>query len=457
MRYFFVLISLFTSVLFAQNVVIKGSSVLPGKQVRILIPKDYVSMQDSVFANTTTDFKGSFELRFQLEQPEVAQISIGMNKTGLLVSPGASYNLVLTLSNEKNTSYFDPQPLQLEIKNATDNGLQQQYEMLNFIYNAFVVRKFNLALRSGRTDYLDSLAFSVKNSIPSLSSPFLIDYNYWKLASLEPPIRKLTQQQIFTRFFERKAVGYRNPEYMAMLEQYFGDYFLTTSKATNMDGFANACAEGMKPLLKYIAKDDLFSGDAQLRELVVLMHLNFNYYNPSFYSGTVDAVLEQFRKESPIREHRRIAGNILVARRHLMPGTPAPALNLFDINGKEKQLSETDKIRILVFVRNACEVCKKTITDLNDLVSKYGNTLEVIVIATSDVHKPTLGFLKQNGLNWQVFTPGEDMLVYEHYNIKVFPEIILLLPGQKIGMAPAPPVGESLEFHLNRLMKQIQK
>lgn len=457
MRYFLVLLSLFTSVLFAQNVVIKGSSVLPGKQVRILIPKDYVSMQDSVFAGTITDFKGSFELRFQLEQPEVGQIAIGMNKTGLLLSPGASYNLALTLNGENNTSYFDPQPLQLEIKNASDDGLQQQYEMVNFIYNAFVVKKFNLALRSGRTDYLDSLAVSVKNSIPSLSSPFLNDYNYWKLASVESPIRKLTPQQIFARFFKKRAVGYRNPEYMAMLEQYFGDYFLTTSKATNMDGFANACAEGMKPLLKYLDKDDLFSHDTRLRELVVLMHLNFNYYNPSFYSGTVDAVLEQFKKESPFDEHRQIARNVLVARRHLMPGTSAPALELFDVNGNLKLLSETDKIRILVFVRNACEVCKKTLTDLNDLVSKYSNTLEVIVIATTDVHKPTIAFLKQNGLNWQVFTPGEDMRVYEQYNIKVFPEIILLLPRQKIGMAPAPPVGENLEYHLNRLMKQIQQ
>ncbi len=441
----------------ALPVEINGSSTLPFQVVRVIVAKDYLTGSDSVLVSGKTDFKGAFQLQFELGRVEVAEIAIGLHRTSLLLKPGASYRVALSLQPQAEAStYFDPEALEIQTKTATDEGLLDQYQSINFIFNTFVVQRFAMAQRFGRTDYLDSLGQAIHKNIPKPADPFLTQYIYWKKASLTPAIKRLTMAQIFDTYFKNKQVEYRNPEYMALLYQYFGDYYVSSSRQTGLDGFVEQAHAGLKPLVHYLATDPLFDSDARLRELILLMHLHAFYHHPAFIAGDIAALLQQIAKSSAYQEHRQMANNIISARNRLAPGSKAPDMQLFDENNKQISLPTSPMINGLVFVRPNCPVCEKLLTEMQGL-TQLSNGNARFVVVTDQVSLPRVKQqLQARGIHWPLLHPGTDILLLERLNIKVFPEVVLLYSDGRIAMAPAPTDLETLDAHLTRLAKQSE-
>jgi len=441
----------------SQNVIIKGSSVLPMKPVRIIVKEDFVSGLEKEVATTSTDFKGSFRMNFTLEKIEIAEIAVGINRVPIVLQPGADYEVALTTTSDFQTSYFDPQPLIIEVKKSTDSDLQKHYETINFVYNTFVIKYFNQIQRFGQLRYLDSLQLALSKSLPKTIHPYLKAYQYYKVSSLTPAIKKMSQQQIYTAFFKSGTIQYDNPEYMAMLDQYFADYYTSNNRLVPFDALVEAVNDGYNSLRKLISKDPFFAENNQLQELVLLFHLNANFYNPSFYPGSISRVLQQMTTQSAYNEHKIIAGNILKKRTYLSIGSQSPPLNLFDLKGRVEFIMPSQALVLVLFVKNDCEVCKKEILEFSGIKEKFGTDLSVLIVTTQDAYASTNNFLSSNKLDWQLFHTGDDVLVYERFNVKVFPEYVLLFPDGRIAMTPAPPVSQNLEYHISRLIKQLKK
>ncbi|KAF0129923.1 MAG: thiol-disulfide isomerase [Bacteroidetes bacterium] len=454
----FVFLLLFTHLgVVSQNVTIKGSSVSPIKPVRIIVKEDFVSGLEKVLATSSTDFKGSFQISVEINKIELAEIAIGLNRVPIILKPNADYEVAITVTSENQNSYFDPQPMVIEMKKTTDSGLQKHYETINFVYNTFVIKYFNQIQRFGQARYLDSLQLALSNALPKTIDPFLQNYQFYKVSSLAPAIKKMTPQQIYAAFFKSRIIQYENPEYMAMIDQYFGDYFTSGKKQIPFDDFVEAVNQGFVALKKMVLSDPLMTESDQFRELVLLFHLNANYYNPAFYSGSISRVLQQIVTQSAYNQHKIIAENILKKRAYLTPGTPSPLLKLFDSNGIVAHNMPLKSLVVALFVKNDCEVCKKEILDFSGITEKFGTDINVLIVTTQDAYKETENFLTSNKLTWQLFHTGDDMLVYERYNIKVFPEYVLLFPDGRIAMTPAPPVSQNLEYHISRLIKQLKR
>ncbi len=441
----------------SQNVTIKGSSVSPVKPVRIIVKEDFVSGLEKVLATSSTDFKGSFQISVEVGKIEIAEIAIGLNRVPIVLQPGAEYEVALTITSENQNSYFDPQPMVIEMKKTTDSGLQKHYETINFVYNTFVIKYFNQIQRFGQARYLDSLQLALSNALPKTIDPFLQNYQFYKVSSLAPAIKKMTPQQIYATFFKSRIIQYDNPEYMAMIDQYFGDYFTSGNKQIPFDALVEAVNQGFFALKMMVVSDPLMTESDQFRELVLLFHLNANYYNPAFYSGSISRVLQQIATQSAYNQHKIIAENILKRRAYLSPGTPSPPLKLYDSKGIFEFNMPTNALIVALFVKNDCEVCKKEILDFSGITEKFGTDINVLIITTHDAYKATQNFMTSNKLSWQLFHTGDDVLVYERYNIKVFPEYVLLFPDGRIAMTPAPPVSQNLEYHIGRLIKLLKK
>lgn len=437
----------------ALPVKIQGFTSLPGQLVRVIVAKDYISGTDSLITSTKTDFKGSFELIFHLETTEVSQIAIGLHRCQLLLRPGATYELSFLLNQgASSVAYFDPQPLEVSVKSATDQGMQEQFGKLNFIYNTFVVQRFAIAQRFGRIDLFDSLRLAMQAGVPAGNDSFLESYRFYKLASIAAPIKKMTPQQVFSSYFKNKPELLRNPEYMAMLDQYFGDYFLSTSKKTNFDGFVLASTQGFQSLMNYLSDDSLFEGEPALRELVMLIHLDRLFHHPAFAKGATRRIISEIATSSRYPEHRRIAENIIASREQLTFGSTAPPIRLLNAAGNNvlpDKLSE--KLLVLVFVKENCEVCIRLLDQLLPIYEKYGDQVKMLVVSTKTGFAAVKGEVAKRISGFEVAHTGDDILAYERYNIKVFPEIVLLFPDRRIAMSPAP--SENIDFHIGRFLR----
>ena len=49
----------------------------------------------------------------------------------------------------------------------------------------------------------------------------------------------------------------------------------------------------------------------------------------------------------------------------------------------------------------------------------------------------------------------DDILLLEEYQIRTFPDYIILRKGGKIGMAPAPAPDQYLDYHVRRIYKYL--
>lgn len=61
------------------------------------------------------------------------------------------------------------------------------------------------------------------------------------------------------------------------------------------------------------------------------------------------------------------------------------------------------------------------------------------------------------GFNWELLNLGDDILLLEDYQVKTFPEYIIISQNGRIGMAPAPSPEQFLDFHVRRIYKYLKK
>ncbi len=439
----------------AGEVTIKGSSTMPGKIVRLLMVKDLISGLDTTLATTTSDFKGSFELSASLTETSLAEIAIGLNRATILLSPGSVYEIALILEGQVSNSYFDAQPHILEIKQTNDGGRNDQLNTINFIFNTFVFKHFTKLQRSGNPKLIDSLKIAIDRAIPLISDPFISSYRDYKLASLSSAAEKMTNKRIFEQFFKGKSVAYTNPEYLSLLQQYFSDHYFSNNKLLHFDGFVEATRAGLKAVRQFISQDTFFGQEERLKELVLLFHLDLAYYNTAFYEGSVKSVLTELAGKAIYPEHRSIAANIIQRKTWLSPGSPFPAISLTNHKSEMVRLGgDGKKLQLLLFVSGNCAVCFKEMEQLASEIQEIGQDLHVIIVANREGFQQTVEFVAKQRLPWQVYNTGNDVLVYERLNIKVFPEYIILYPDNRIAMAPAPPLAGNLLLHLKSLVKK---
>lgn len=440
---------------FADVVKIKAVSNIPATQIRVLLPSDPVSGNFQLVASSKSDFKGNFELEFETNEITFVKLAFGIYQQELLIKPGASYHIQLSLQSSEHRSFYDTSPLEIKILEAKDGGLSNTIELINLSYNTFVVEHFQSLHRLGRMAYLDTLQLIVQNQLTGNNDAYVKNFANYKMASLEPLVKKMTIRQVYERFFQDKPIQYNNPEYMALFENFFSSYFLESSVIGSVK-LLEAIALGDQPLLELIAQDPLIGQHKVFGELVLLYHLQGLYFHPSLPPKAVENRLKFIALNSQIKLHQTIAQNIIIKRNHLAFGTEAPMIRLHDINGEIYSPNLEEKLIVLNFLKDYCPLCEHELIGLQNITGKYGEQIQIVSIATKESFQHYSKLFRSNRYQWKLLNLEQNYSLLDAYNIRIFPENIILLKKGKIGMAPAPIQEESLENHLRRLLELNQ-
>ena len=190
----------------------------------------------------------------------------------------------------------------------------------------------------------------------------------------------------------------------------------------------------------------------RLAELITIFNLQKLCYGDRGTSRLAKDHLNYIKSQTQYAEHKTIISDFFAKLNRLTPGTPAPEFTLKDSNDNEINLSDyKDGLVLLQFVDGMAPVSEHQFAELRALHNQWQDTIQILTIATHD----KMNFFKQQfeekRQDWPLLDLDDNILLLEAYNVRTFPEYILITKGNKIGDAPAPSPERYLDERVRRL------
>ncbi len=441
--------------LHARQLEISGQCNQQGALIRLIEYKDLLNLHGETIVETHADEKGGFQIQAEISQIGVFELAIDLERIMLVLKPGARYDFTIQIDkDQQNNSYFDKSHPALIINIAEDDGLQFQLESIDRLVNNFALDHFKELYQLRRYGLLDTLNRQLKDVLSVFDSDYTKIYARYKYAALEMAVRRNGGRQIIAEYFAAQPIYFHLEPYMSLFKEIFKDYLLHNRSINTTELLAIQPGEynSWRDLLR---GDTLLSKDTELADLIIIQSLKDFYYNPRFNRVAVRNYLEVLSAKAKNQFLQNLASNALVEFDRLAAGTKAPDFMLPDAAGKTKQLSDYKGSSVmLVFVDESCPVCELLFQNLEEMQEAFEKKFRIVVLAWEQ--KPFYAnYLSGMGFEWEVLTIShEKILLLEDYNIRTFPELVLVDPNGKIGMAPLPSEEIAMKYHLNRLLSK---
>lgn len=418
--------------------------------VRLLIYDDLLTMHETEVARTTTDKQGFFLMEGEVDQTTPARIAVGVESVDMVVTPAASYQLTITLPEaDPSKSYFERPMPTLRIKTASDNGLYRQILISDEIINSYVLEYFDALYRRRQYRYLDSIKEAIHTELGDCGD-YVSQYNRYRIASVQMAVNADGGKKVINEYYDGQPVRYRCQSYMDLFKDLFVNKFWQAPYT--MDGFEEAFWEGPAALKSYLATDPLMKNNPQLAEMITVYNLKSMYYEQVKLRKVVKDHLKAIRWDSQFEETKNMVDDVLAEFDRFALGAPAADFALTDASGKTVKLSDYhDRLVLLQFVEKGSPTVQHQFETLSDLHHQWQDSVQLITITTKDQVGTYRKWFEEQHYDWPLLNLGNEVLLLERYEVRTFPEYFLILPGTKIGMAPAPSPDQTLDKQVTRL------
>ena len=436
------IITVFSTLLFlglnAQNVTITGRSNEAETLIRLFVYEDLLNETGILLDQGQTDEKGHFILEGSVKQILPARIYVGLEYVDLILSPNATYDIEINVPEQKeNVSFFEKELPTIRVKRATDKGIYRQIIYSEEIINGYLIEHFNQIYRGRQLRYIDSIQNAINREVPDIKSDYVKDYNRYKIAAIRLGISTDGGKKIIKDYFDVQPVLYTQSAYIDLFKELFDGYF--NSAAYDSHLLNDAFMEGPNAFKKYLDTDPFMAKNPRLAELITIYNLQKLCYGDRNTSRLAKEHLNYIKSQTKYAEHKTIIGDFFTKYNRLAAGAPATDFTLKDSNGKDVSLSDyKDGLVLLQFVDGTSPVGERQFAELRNLHHQWQDSVQILTIATHD----KMDYFKQQfegkRLDWPLLDLGDQILLLEAYNVRTFPEYILIRKGNKIGEAPAP-------------------
>ncbi len=415
-------------VLPAQNVTVTGRVNRPNALMRLMVYDDLLNMHETMVAETNADGKGFFLLEGNVDQILPASIYVGLESVDLVITPGASYEVSITIPDvDPNASYFDRPSPALRVKTATDKGVYRQLILSDEIIDGYVLNYFDELFRRRQLRYLDSIRATIDAEM-DIKNDYVVQHNAFKIASIQMALNADGGQKVIKEYYDGKPVLYTCMAYMDLFKDLFKNFEVT---------------------------EEFKSRNLKLTELITAYHLRSEYYNEiPRLRGAVKKKIQAFKTRSKYPETQLMVSNMLARFDKFAPGAPAVDFELKDVSGKAVKLSDyKDKVVVLQFVEGASRTVDHQFEVLADLHHQWQDQVQLITITTKDQLSSHRKRFEEHRYDWPLLNLGNEILLLEQYEVRTFPEYFIINKDTKIGMAPAPSPDQTLDEYVRSINK----
>lgn len=449
------IVTLLFSLLFltasAQNVTITGRSNKTNTLIRLFAYEDLINETGILLDQGKTDDKGHFILEGNIKQILPARIYVGLEYVDLILTPKANYDIEIIVPEPQETvSYFEKELPTIRVKRASDQGLYRQVILSEEIINSYLIEHFNQIYRGRQVRYLDSIQNAINSEIPNIKSDYVKNHIRYKAASIRLGISSDGGKKIIKDYYDGQPVLYTQSAYIDLFKELFDGYFNSATYDSHL--LNDAFMEGPVAFKKYLDTDPLMVKNPRLAELITVFNLQKLCYGDRGMSRLAKDHLNYIKSQTKHAEHKNIISDFFTNFNRLAPGAQATDFTLKDRSGNEVSLSDyKEHLVLLQFVDGTSPVSEHQFSELRSLHHQWQDTVQILTIATHekmDFFKQQFADKKQD---WPLLDLGDNILLLEAYNVRTFPEYILITKGNKIGEAPAPSPERYLEERVRRL------
>ena len=419
--------------------------------MRLFAYEDLINETGILLDQSQTDANGQFLLEGNVKKILPARIYVGLEYVDLILTPNTTYDIEIIVPEKKDdVSFFEKELPTIRVKRATDKGIYRQIIYSEEIINAYMTEHFIQIYRGRQVRYIDSIQNAIKRELPDITSDYVKDHNRYKIASIKLGISTDGGKKIINDYYNGQPILYTQSAYIDLFKELFEGYF--NSAAYDSHLLNDAFMEGPGAFKKYLASDPLMANNPQLAELITIYNLQKLCQGDRGTSRLAKDHLNHLKSQTKYPEHKTIISDFFAKLNRLAPGTMAPDFTLTDSNGNNVSLSDyKDGLVLLQFVDGQSPVSERQFAELRSLHNQWQDTIRILTIATHD----KMAFFKQQfdekRQDWPLLDLGDNILLLEAYNVRTFPEYILITKGNKIGEATAPSPERYLEERVRRL------
>ena len=449
------IVTLFLSLFFlsvsAQNVTITGRSNKTSTLIRLFTYEDLLNETGVLIDQSQTDAQGHFILEGTVKQILPARIFVGLESVDLILTPNASYDIeIIVPEQQENVSYFEKELPTIRVKRASDQGLYRQIILSEEIINSYLIEHFNQIYRGRQLRYLDSIQNAINREIPNIKSDYVKNRIRYKTASIHLGISTDGGKKVIKDYFDGQPVLYTQSAYIDLFKELFDGYFNSASYDSHL--LNDAFMEGPAAFKSYLDTDPLMAKNHRLAELITIFNLQKLCYGDRGTSRLAKDHLNYIKSQTKYAEHKTIISDFFMNLDRLAPGAKATDFTLKDRNGNDVSLSDyKEGLVLLQFVDGMSPVSEHQFSELRALHNQWQDTIQILTIATHD----RMDFFKkqfaEKRQDWPLLDLGDNILLLEAYNVRTFPEYILITRGNKIGEAPAPSPERYLEERVRKM------
>lgn len=449
------IVTLFLSLLFlaanAQNVTITGRSNKTSTLMRLFVYEDLINETGLLLDQSKTDAQGHFILEGTVKQILPARIFVGLEPVDLVLTPNATYDIdIIVPEQQEYVSYFEKELPTIRVKRASDQGIYRQVILSEEIINGYMMEYFNQIYRGRQVRYIDSIQNAINSELPDIKSDYVKNHIRYKIASIKLGISTDGGKRIIKDYYDGQPVLYTQSAYIDLFKELFDGYFNSASYDSHQ--LNEAFAEGPAAFKSYLATDPLMEKNPHLAELITIFNLQKLCYGERHTSRLAKDHLNYIKTQTKYPEHKTIIADFFTKFNRLASGAPAPDFTLKDSKDGEVSLNDyKDRLVLLQFVDGLSPVTERQFAELRNLHYQWQDTVQILTIATHDKMELLKQQFEEKRQDWPLLDLGDNILLLEAYNVRTFPEYILITKGNKIGEAPAPSPERYLDERVRRL------
>ena len=438
----------------AQNVILTGRSNQKEALMRLFVYEDLLTEKGTQIAENQTDDKGNFILEGSLKQVLPARIYIGLEYVDLVLTPNATYDIEVIVPEQKeNVSYFEKELPTLRVKRASDKGLYRQMVLSEEIINGYLIEHFNRIYRGRQVRYIDSIENAIRRELPDIKSDYMNNHIQYKIASIRLGISTDGGKKAVADYFDGKPVLYTQSAYMDLFKELFDNYF--TKPPYELHDLNDAFVSGPDTFRKYLDTNPFMARNPQLAELITMFNLQKLCSSDPQTRKLATDHLNYIKSHTKHNEHKTLVSNFFEKLNRLAPDTAATGFMLKDSDGNDVSLSDyKNSLVLLQFVDGQSPVSERQFAELRNLHHRWQDTVQILTIATRDKMELYKKQFEEKQYGWPLLNLGSNMLLLEAYNVRTFPEYILIKPGTRIGAAPAPAPDGNLEATVRKMARK---
>lgn len=444
------LLLLFPSLAKAEDVIVSGRVNRPETVVRLLVYDDLLNMHETLVAETVSDDKGCFLLEGKVLSIMPGRIAVGLESVDLYLTPGATYEVAITIpEQDPNASYFERQSPTLRVKTASDKGIYRQMVLSQEIIDGHVLYYFDELFRRRQYRFLDSIKAAVDASMET-SSVYIKQYNDYKIASIQMAVNADGGKKVIKDYYDGKPVLYHCQSYMDLFKDLFSKKIWSAPYTTQ--GLEDAFWGGPVDLKEYLDTDPFMARNPELAEMITIYNLRTMYYEQTKLRKVVLDHLKAIRNRSQHPEIKKMVANMITHFGRFATGADAPDFALNDTEGNKVKLSDfKNTMVVLQFVEGSSKTVDHQFEVLADLHHQWQDSVQLVTVTTKDQLSVWGKRFQEKQYDWPLLNLGNDILLLEQYEVYTFPEYFIILPGTKIGKAPAPSPDQTLKEYVRDL------